>query len=214
LKTYVGRGAGAFIENQFFAAPKTAFLLVCSPWISPKYAQRLIDFARKGINIKIITGDSELNQETLRLLQNATKPPRDWLGRIPKDWTPPSLDIIVINEHSIHAKIYVKEGYAVVGSANLTESGLWKNAEHIVIFEGEEAEQIIADFETLYQLYKEQPLEEGPSEVVWEISGIKETIRDLLRKVKFSISPTCPRCGAKIQRGSKFCPQCGAKLEQ
>jgi len=174
----------------------------------------LIDFARKGMNVKIITGDSELNRNTLDLLKNATKPPRDWLGRIPKDWVPPPLDIIVVQEYSIHTKIYAKEGYAVVGSANLTEQGLWKNAEHIVIFEGEEAEQIIADFETLYQLYKERPPEGGPSEIVWETVGIKETITGLLRKVKFSLRPTCPHCGARIQRGSNFCPKCGAKLEE
>jgi len=214
MRTYVGRGAGAFIENQFFAAPKTTFLLICSPWISPTYAQRLIDFARKEMNVKIITGDSKINQDTLNLLKNATKPPRDWLGRIPKDWVPPPLDIIVVEEYSIHAKIYAKEGYAVVGSANLTESGLWKNAEHIVIFEGEEAERIITDFETLYQLYKERPPEGGPSEIVWETAGIKEAITGLLEKVKFSLRPTCPQCGAKIQRGSKFCPKCGAKLEE
>ena len=213
MRTYVGRGAGAFIENQFFAAPKTTFLLICSPWISPKYAQYLIDFARRGMDVRVITGDSRENQETLKLFEQSTKPPRDWLGRIPKDWSPPPLDIIVVHEYSIHAKIYAKEGYAVVGSANLTETGLWKNAEHIVIFEGEEAEQIINDFATLYQLYKERPPEGGSSEVVWETAGIKETITSLLKKVKFSLRPTCPYCGARIQRGSKFCPYCGAKLE-
>jgi phosphatidylserine/phosphatidylglycerophosphate/cardiolipin synthase-like enzyme len=213
LKTYVGRGAGAFIENQFFAAPQTSFLLICSPWISPKYAQYLIDFARRGINVKIITGDSNLNTETLRLFREATTPPRDWLGRTPKDWTPPLLDMIVIHEHDIHAKIYAKEGYAVVGSANLTEQGLWKNAEHIVIFEGEEAEQIINDFGTLYQLYKEHPPEGAASEIVWEVKGIKETITGILKKVKFSLRPTCPKCGRPVQRGSKFCPNCGTKLE-
>jgi len=33
LRTYVGRGAGAFIENQFFAAPKTTFLSVALAFI-------------------------------------------------------------------------------------------------------------------------------------------------------------------------------------
>ena len=64
-----------------------------------------------------------------------------------------------------------------------------------------------------YMCLKELPPEGGSSEVVWETAGIKETITSLLKKVKFSLRPTCPYCGARIQRGSKFCPKCGAKLE-
>ena len=210
MRTYVGRGAGAFIENQFFAAPKTKFLLVCSPWISPKYAARIVDMARRGINVKVITSDSpEPNhQAALRVFDDFAKPPRDWLGRIPKDWTPPPIEILKVKERFIHAKVYVKEGYAVVGSANLTESGLWQNAEYIVIFEGEEAEQIISDFETLYNLYKTEEITEkvGSVSITRKISGI-------LKKFKSTLRPICPHCGARIQRGSKFCPYCGAKLE-
>jgi len=209
LRTYVGRGAGAFIENQFFAAPKTTFLLICSPWISPKYAQHIIDLARRGIQVRIITGDSAQNKAALDLFNEFTKPPRDWLGRIPKDWTPPPIDILKVKEHSIHAKIYAMEGYAVVGSANLTENGLWQWAEHIVIFEGEEAEQIVNDFSTLYHLHKQRAEEE----VVEEIKGITEKLSGVFKKIRFSLKTTCPHCGARIQRGSKFCPKCGAKLE-
>ena len=210
MKTYVGRGAGAFIENQFFAAPKTTFLLICSPWISPTYAKRIVEAARKGATVKIITSDSpELNhQEALKIFDDFAKPPRDWLGRIPKDWAPPSIEILKVKERFIHAKIYAKDEYAVVGSANLTESGLWKNAEHIVIFEGEEAEQIVSDFETLYNLYKTEEITEKVGSV-----SVTEKIGGILRKFKMKIRPTCPRCGAKIQRGSKFCPKCGAELE-
>jgi len=47
--------------------------------------------------------------------------------------------IIVGKDHFVHAKIYVNESKAVTGSANLTESGLWRNVELIHIFDkGEE----------------------------------------------------------------------------
>lgn len=210
MRTYVGRGAGAFIENQFFAAPKTTFLLICSPWISPKYVQHIINLANKGVQIKLITGNSTINKETIKLLEDFTKPPRDWLGRIPKDWIPPPIDILIVKEHMIHAKIYVMEGYAVVGSANLTESGLWQNAEHIVIFEGEEAEQIVNDFSTLYHLY----LQRAEEEVVSEVRGITEKIGEIFQKLKLTLKPTCPQCGARVKRGTKFCPNCGTKIEQ
>lgn len=210
MKTYVGRGAGAFIENQFFAAPKTTFLLVCSPWISPKYASRIISLAQSGITVKVITSNvQERNhQEALRMLNDFVKPPRDWLGRIPKDWVPPPIEILTVHERFIHAKIYVKEGYAVVGSANLTEGGLWQNAEHIVILEGEEAEQIISDFQTLYNLYKSEEIVARVGKVT-----ITKKIGGLLQKVKMTLRPTCPQCGRPVQRGSKFCHHCGAKLE-
>ena len=78
-----------------------------------------------------------------------------------------------------------------------------------LIFEGEEAEQIISDFETLYNLYKTEEITEKVGSV-----SVTEKIGGILRKFKMTIRPTCPHCGARIQRGSKFCPKCGAKLQE
>jgi len=170
----------------------------------------MIDLTKRGTTVKVITSNNteKNHQEALKLLRNFLKPKRDWLGRVRKDWTPPDMELRIIEERFIHAKIYVKDGYAVVGSANLTESGLWKNVEHIVIFEGEEAEQIVNDFETLYNLYHAEEIKEelGKAKIMEKLAG-------LLKKVKMKIVPKCPECGAKVSSEAKFCPNCGAKLQ-
>ncbi|GEM_PF-1228438 len=190
MKTHVGRGAGAFIEQWLFTAEKTAW--VCSPWISPAFAQKLMAMARKGVEVRIITSDHSLNAESLRIIKEAAKPEKDFLGRIKKDWKSPTLDYLIIRTPSekdheagilVHAKMYLVDSeYAVVGSANCTESGFYRNLEHLVIFEGsEEVAWIEEDFVTLWKLYMEQgesvvkeyhePL---PSRM---LSGIMERIR-------------------------------------
>ncbi len=45
-------------------------------------------------------------------------------------------------ERFVHSKIYVCDDVAIVGSANLTRAGLWKNYETITIFEGEEVREV------------------------------------------------------------------------
>ncbi|NPA96393.1 MAG: NgoFVII family restriction endonuclease [Crenarchaeota archaeon] len=49
---------------------------------------------------------------------------------------------IVPPERMIHSKIYIGDDTAIVGSANLTKAGLWRNYETITIFEGDEVKEI------------------------------------------------------------------------
>lgn len=156
MRTHVGRGAGAFIEPRLFTAEKLAW--ICSPWISSAFAQRLVDLAKKGVEVRIITSDLEDNREALKILRDAVKPQKDFLGRIKKDWIRPSLDYLILKSEEgqplVHAKIYViDESYAVVGSANCTESGFYRNIEYVIVFEGEEVERIMEDYATLWKLY-------------------------------------------------------------
>ncbi|MCE4602028.1 MAG: phospholipase D-like domain-containing protein [Desulfurococcales archaeon] len=46
----------------------------------------------------------------------------------------------------VHSKMYIIDGVAVTGSANLTRSGLWRNMETITIHEGPEAEEVASQF--------------------------------------------------------------------
>lgn len=50
-----------------------------------------------------------------------------------------------------HAKIVVGEQGAVVGSANLTRSGLWRNMETVTLYTGEEAGPIHSQFWTVWE---------------------------------------------------------------
>ncbi len=49
---------------------------------------------------------------------------------------------IVPPERMVHSKIYIGDDIAIVGSANLTHAGLWRNYETITIFEGEEVREV------------------------------------------------------------------------
>jgi len=60
VKTYTGRGAGVFIENQVLTAKEKIY--VCSPWISKKYAEKLVQLAKSGVEVKIITSEAEENK--------------------------------------------------------------------------------------------------------------------------------------------------------
>jgi phosphatidylserine/phosphatidylglycerophosphate/cardiolipin synthase-like enzyme len=180
VETFVGRGAGAFIENKLFQASQ--YILICSPWISQHYASKLCEIAKKGVQIKIITSSDQANLEhveALKTLKAALTPQKDFLGRIKKDWAPPPLDIKIVDERFIHAKIYCFDGvYAVVGSANLTEAGFFKNVEHIVIFKNtEDVERIENDFGQLWVEY-------SGIELVEEKLGISKVLPRLLRIFK------------------------------
>ena len=161
MKTYVGRGVGAYIENKIFRAED--YLLISSPWISPGYAEKLVALAdQRGVAIKVITSDKPENQGSIEVFRKRLTPKRDFLGRVKKDWAPPSIDLKVVRERFIHAKIYAVDGhYAVVGSPNFTEQGFWHNAEYILIFEKpEEVEQIENDFGQLWLQYTGEEIAE------------------------------------------------------
>jgi hypothetical protein len=57
VRTHMGRGTGNYIEKQLFSAKN--YVCVCSPFISPSYAKRLLQLLDRGIKAKVITSDSE-----------------------------------------------------------------------------------------------------------------------------------------------------------
>lgn len=157
MRTHIGRGAGNYIEKQLFFANQ--YVCVCSPYISPSYAKRLLQLLNKGVKVRLITSDSENKDKdgnsTRDLLKDSVKQPRDFFGRQKKEWARPPLDYKIIKRDFIHAKMYVADGEAaIVGSCNLTYSGLWNNIEHLVIAENmQEARMIENDYERLWESY-------------------------------------------------------------
>ncbi len=173
--TYVGRGAGDFIEKQLFSAEK--YLLICSPWIDSIYAVRIISMARNNVQINIITSNDKSKEEhkkTLEELREAAKVPKGPLGRRKKDYVPLPLNYRIIDAKFIHPRIYCADGrYAVVGSATLTQNGLWKNVEHVIMVnDPEEVQRIETDFERLWRFYSEEEIREetlvANSEEFWK----------------------------------------------
>ena len=158
----MGRGAGAFIEKELFSAKEYA--LICSPWITFDFAKKIIRLVEKGTEVRVITSNSKAGDtdKTLEWFRDYVRPEKDLLGRIKKDWSAPSnFGFKIIEEDFIHAKMYLVDGkYAVVGSANLTESGLWHNIEHVMYFtRPEEIEPLESDFEHLWEFYEENEIE-------------------------------------------------------
>jgi len=169
--TYVGRGAGDFIEKQLFSAEK--YLLVCSPWIDSIYAVRAVSKARKNVQILILTSSDKSNEQhkkALEELQEATKVPKRMMIRRKQDYVPLPLNYRVVDKRFIHPIIYCVDGrYAVVGSAMLTQNDLWKNVEHLIIMnEPEEVQKIERDFEHLWRSYSKEEIREETSVAVSE----------------------------------------------
>ncbi len=155
MRTYIGKGAGAHIEMKLLGARR--YVLVCSPYISPDYASKIVSLASNNVAIRLITSNSQdpYQQQSLKILKEAITPPRGLFAfRKRKNWKRIPLELMIINEKLVHAKIYVIDGeYAVVGSANMTKNGFWDNIEYIMIFEGDEAQKIEDDFQTLWRVY-------------------------------------------------------------
>ena len=156
MRSYAGRGVGAHFINDLLLAQE--YVYVVSRWISPDYARKLVEKARNGVEVKILTSDDKEkhHQESLKILLSALKPPR--LAFIKRSaWTPPNMELGVIKEEYLHVKMYVWDDKgAVVGSANFTQRGMWHNIEHVIVFDKpEEIEAIKKDFHTLWTLYTE-----------------------------------------------------------
>jgi len=179
METYVGRGAGSHIEKQLFSAKEYA--LICSPWITAEYADRIIEMVESGVSCRVITSDKTAgsSSESLEMFQEFIKPKKNYLGRVKKDWVSPPFEYKIIEERFVHAKIYTCDGkYAVTGSANLTESGLWHNAEHIIIMDNHiDVEKIEEDFEHLWNFYLEK-------EIIDESKGVLKGIWNRIKKIR------------------------------
>ena len=179
MRSYVGRGVGAHFLNELLMSE--SYVYVASRWVSPEYAEKLVKLASEGVEVKVITSDDKEkhHQEALKILKNALRPPRRFLFR-KSDWVPPNMELGIIREQYLHVKLYVfDDKFAVVGSANLTESGMWNNIEHIVIFNNpEEVQAIKSDFLKLWKLYTES------KETAVEVTTLEDIAKSIGKTVK------------------------------
>jgi len=183
----VGRAVGAYFWDRLLMAKYS--VLVCSPYLSPKNVEKLVDLAKRDVKVLVITslpkqpGENPQHEEAIAILQKAIEPERDWLGRPKKDWKKPNLDVKYADERFIHAKIYCVDGeLAIVGSANFTERGLWESIEYVLIFEGDDAMKIEADFEKLWILYATEGVKKGEA---FTPEAAASLLKGLLSKLPF-----------------------------
>jgi hypothetical protein len=121
---------------------------ITSPWISQRVAKDICDLAlKKNIGFEILTS----LDTTVRTHKNALKIFRE--AGIPK------IKVRVIEDKQLHAKmVLVDESSFIIGSANLTLSGLYENVESYVVLSGTDVvSRSLAEFENLWK--KATPIE-------------------------------------------------------
>lgn len=172
MKTYVGRHAGAHIEDKIMGAKNA--VKICSPWIGPKYARLLSRLVDNGIFVKLVTTDKpyssafndeeKIHGDTLQILRQINGSAKAFFKA--KDVSKERISYKIVKSGFIHAKIFLVDGkYAVAGSANFTTFGQTKNVEHLFYSEDPvEVRQIDNDFETIWSsLEVSEIVEDGAS---------------------------------------------------
>ena len=121
---------------------------ITSPWISHRVAKDICDLAlKKNISFEILTS----LDTTVRTHKNALKVFRE--ADIPK------IKVRVIEDKQLHAKmVLIDESSFIIGSANLTLSGLYENVEsYVVLSDTDLVARSLTEFENLWK--KATPIE-------------------------------------------------------
>jgi len=132
---YVGEDCGYVLLEKIFDVVQE--LRICSPWISKKYIEKLIDISKRDISIFIITSDDENNSECLDLLKFQDK-----------------IKFKIQSTSFVHSKIYIiDKELAIIGSANLTYTGLESKQNNYLacIYDRTGVDDMINVFNDLYR---------------------------------------------------------------
>jgi hypothetical protein len=116
---------------------------ITSPWISCGVAKAICDIARKQrINFRIITS-SDTSVETHRKAI-----------QIFRDANLENVEVRILKDKLVHAKmIIIDENLFIIGSANLTLSGLYENIEgYVVLSEPSLVKDSILKFDELWNM--------------------------------------------------------------
>ncbi|MEM4000230.1 MAG: phospholipase D-like domain-containing protein [Saccharolobus sp.] len=117
---------GKYVEPIIFGAKKN--LDVLCPYISPPYADKLIQLASRGVKVRVITWmpkkedkEYEFQKESLRLLKKNLS-----TNLLVKVEDKPEIRLM-------HDKTYIADNIVLTGSFNLTESAFYGNFERVEI---------------------------------------------------------------------------------
>ncbi len=131
VKLLIGYRVGSKLQNSISSASKRLWIM--TPFISIRYLDLLENALYRNVDLRLIVDeDSEARQyiETRRTnLEHRTRALKN-----------------------LHAKIYIVDDTAYLGSANLTESSLEINLEVLVVFKSsdEEFNDILRIYEMLW----------------------------------------------------------------
>jgi len=162
MKTYLASNAGSQIESVLWNARKSIWII--SPWLGKGNAERLASLSQKGIEVRIITSNHDLNVESIEILKASENT---------------NLRLLILDKEKafVHAKVYIiDDEYAVSGSANFTYSGMNSSVENLSIAETkEEVQNIGNDFTKQWKTFDSKNMSNE------EMSfGTSHSIRDAL----------------------------------
>ncbi|MEM3199718.1 MAG: phospholipase D-like domain-containing protein [Candidatus Micrarchaeaceae archaeon] len=166
---YSGPDSFKFVERLFRRERR---LLISSPYICAYYAKMLLRISSRKRIYLITSKEPKSNAEALKYLSRKN-PFRLWaylaaIAAVPAFFASIYLSAaflllaialfakksnlrIKFASASVHEKLYIGENEAIVGSANLTYSGMHSNIEHIeIIKDKEEIEKITRHFYKLW----------------------------------------------------------------
>jgi hypothetical protein len=172
MRTYSGNDAGSQLEPLLAKARESVW--ISSPWLGSNYAEQLADLSQKGIEVRIITSNDDLNVGCLEILKTSENPNLMYLV----------LDKKRSEEKAsfVHSKIYIiDKAYGIAGSANLTWRGLHSNVENLSIAETkEEVQQLERDFMVLWMTFERKsiPKEELSSRTSYSIRNALSLFKD------------------------------------
>ena len=118
---------GKIVEPIIFHAKKQVNII--SPYISPKYASKLVKLSSEGVKIRVVTWlPTKGEKEEFAFQMDSLKVFQKNLGE--------NLSVRIVDKPDVklpHDKTYIIDDKLITGSFNLTESGLYGNLERIEI---------------------------------------------------------------------------------
>ncbi len=159
----IGKGIGNILEGEIHSAKRR--LWIVSPWISERYALILAKKCNDGVDVRLITSNDYANRDHARALRALSQGRNRFLLPLalvsigfailfkeqvgllvaialvmsyflPKR-TKPKVGLTIKDRLTdfVHDKVYVVDSRAMIGSANLTNAGMKRNSEALVVFD-------------------------------------------------------------------------------
>jgi len=117
---------GKLVEPIIFHAKRQVNIV--SPYISPRYAAKLVELSNKGTKIRVITWLPKEEKEEFTFQIDSLKIFQENLGE--------NISVKIVDKPYVklaHDKTYIVDDKLITGSFNLTESGLHGNLERVEI---------------------------------------------------------------------------------
>jgi len=129
-KLVIGFSVGREVVERMNRASKR--LWICTPYIGQRYIELLALSKKRGLDVRILVRKCVENRDIIekaRILE---------------------LELRLLEK--LHAKIYIIDDQCIIGSLNLTESGIEYNMELLLIIDKESEPELFNNLEKAFEL--------------------------------------------------------------